>query len=123
MAMDRWPRHDVHTRTIDGGHVEVYWRHDQLVDGPCISVTVEDVEVLRIDLPTRPDGRCHEHWYGLHGQPRLYYPRTWPHDQVVELGLSNLVEHTHAACALVGVTAPSRLEMVEAAEWAAELIT
>lgn len=118
MAMDDWPRHNVQTRPFDGGRLDIYERADRLVTGPCMSLYVGDVEVMRIDLPEQPAGEAHEHWWGMLDRPRLYYPRHWPRDLIMDLACSNIVEHGEAAARLAGLPAPSRADLEAVAEWA-----
>jgi hypothetical protein len=122
MPMDSWPRMAEQRFDLTCGFVTCYRRDDRLVSGPCMSLYVGDVEVMRFDLPTRPAGKCHEHWYGLPGRPRLYYPAKWRHQQCAELALWNLVHSAAAACALVGVATVDRAELRAAAEWAERLL-
>lgn len=117
MAMLAWPRHAVRTRSFPGCTLHVYRRDDQLVHGPCMSLYVGEVEVMRFDFPP---GAAHEHWSGIPGKPRLYYPRSWSQHRAVELGVWNLVHHAKAACRLAAVDMPDRAVLVEAAEWARE---
>lgn len=118
MAMAAWERRDVRSFPFAGGRLDVYRRDDKLVVGPCMSLYLDEAEVVRIDLPFEPEGAAHEHWWGLPGKPRLYYPRHWPHLRLVELACSNLVEHTPTAAKLAGKKPPPRSVLVEAAEWA-----
>lgn len=118
-----WPRLDVATLPVAGGELVTYRRGDELVVGPCMSLNVAGVEVMRFDLPTSPEGACHEHWAGLAGKPRLYYPASWSHAQCVELAVWNLVAHAAAACAVAKVPCPPRADLEAAAEWAAGNLT
>lgn len=120
MAMMRWPRHDLQTSTIGDWSLHVYRRADALVVGPCMSLNHSDVEVMRFDLPP---GKAHEHWAGIPGKPRLYYPRRWPLERCVELACSNLVEHATAAAVLAHVPPPDRADLRVLADFAAEVLT
>lgn len=122
--MDQWPRFHLEIYPLPGGgHVETYRRDDRLVIGPCASLYLDGVEVMRFDLPESPAGQAHCHWSGLPDKPRLFYPRHWPHDRWVELAASNLVEHAPIAARLAGVEPPARDVLEAAAVWMAERIT
>lgn len=122
MPMDQWPRRNVSTLADGLMVVEVYERSDRLVTGPCVSMNVATVEVLRIDLPHVPAGKCHEHWSAIPNRPRMFYPPEWERSLLVELAVWNLAQHTPMACALEGLQAPSRSVLVEASEWARPLL-
>ncbi len=49
--MKRWPRHQVRTKRVDAlSKVLVYRRKDKAGVGPCVSLYVNGVEVVRCDL-------------------------------------------------------------------------
>lgn len=69
MAIMTWTRHDLQTRKIEGGRIEVYRRADRLGRGVCMSLYANDAEIMRFDL----FDPAHEHWAIGKGD-RKYYP-------------------------------------------------
>ena len=77
----------------ENSRVDAYWRDDELAKGPCMSLYVGSVEVMRFDLdPDHP----HEHW-ATGERERMYYPSgvdpfmlashslTWRHQHAMTL--------------------------------------
>lgn len=89
------PRYDSQVFPFGNGHVEAYWRDDELAEGPCMSLYVDGVEVMRFDLDPR---HPHEHW-NTGAKERMYYPAGDP----LDLAQANLTSRWRHACQLVGV--------------------
>ena len=68
MTMLTWKRHDLQTRQIEGGRIEVYRRKDQLGRGMCMSLFAGSSEIMRFDL----FDPAHEHWAVGKGHRHLY---------------------------------------------------
>lgn len=97
MAMTSQPRLRPRRFPLSGGYVEAYWRDDVLAKGPCLSLHVGDVELMRFDLdPNQP----HEHW-NVGAQERIYYP---PTVDLLALAEANLTARWQHAAQLAGVT-------------------
>jgi hypothetical protein len=74
MASYQQPRHDLTKVPVqDGVWVEVYWRDDAAGRGPCASLYVRDVEIMRFDCFPGDQGHCHVNFQQNRGQ-RWYYP-------------------------------------------------
>src|SRR5438105_6255827 len=74
--MERYsqPRHHLTKYPVqEDVWVEVYWRDDRAGRGPCASLYVRDVEVLRLDCFGGDQGHCHVNIEQNRGQ-RWYYP-------------------------------------------------
>jgi hypothetical protein len=74
MAAYQQPRHDLTKFPVqEAVWVEVYWRDDAAGRGPCASLYVSDVEVMRFDCYDGDQGHCHVNFVQNRGQ-RWYYP-------------------------------------------------
>src|SRR5437867_2219692 len=74
MASYPQPRHDLTEYPIqEGVRLEAYWRDDRAGRGPCASLYVRDVEVLRFDCFGGDQGHCHVNIEQNRGM-RWYYP-------------------------------------------------
>lgn len=74
MAQYQQPRHDLTKFPVqDAVWVEVYWRDDAAGRGPCASLYVRDVEVMRFDCFDGDQGHCHVNFQQNRGL-RWYYP-------------------------------------------------
>ena len=72
--MVQQPRHDLTKIPVqDAVWVEVYWRDDAAGRGPCASLYVRDVEVMRFDCFEGDQGHCHVNFVQNKGL-RWYYP-------------------------------------------------
>lgn len=74
MASYQQPRHDLTKIPVqEAVWVEVYWRDDAAGRGPCASLYVRDVEVMRFDCFDGDQGHCHVNFQQNRGH-RWYYP-------------------------------------------------
>lgn len=119
MAMRDWPRHQRRVFPLTGGRVEVYRRDDRLQQGVCMSIYVGDRELMRWDLQP---GTAHVH-HAIRSAPRLYYPRHWPFEQLVELAVDQLAQHPRAVARMASIRRPDAEELAAAARWAAQQLT
>jgi hypothetical protein len=75
MASYQQPRHDLTKVPVqEAVWVEVYWRDDAAGRGPCASLYVRDVEVMRFDCFAGDQGHCHVNFQQNRGQRWYYRP-------------------------------------------------
>lgn len=105
-------RYDARVHRGAGYRLEIYWRSDELGEGPCMSLYVGKREHARFDLFA---GSAHKHLRRQPSQPRDYYPPNLTATEYVALALADLAAiHPPAARAsgwaseqLAAVCAPS----------------
>ena len=74
MATNQQPRYDLTRYPVqEGVWVDVYWRDDPAGRGPCASLYVRDLELLRCDCFEGDQGHCHINFEQNRAQ-RWYYP-------------------------------------------------
>jgi hypothetical protein len=74
MRRENQPRYDLTKYPIqENVWIEVYWRDDPAGRGPCASLYVGDLELLRYDCFAGDQGHLHVDIHKMGGQ-RLYYP-------------------------------------------------
>jgi hypothetical protein len=71
------PRHDLTKFPIqENVWLEVYWRDDRAGRGPCASLYVRDVELIRFDCFPGDQGHCHVNFEQNRAQRWYYQPGT-----------------------------------------------
>lgn len=74
MAANPQPRYDLTRFPVqDDVWVDVYWRDDSAGRGPCASLYVRELELLRCDCFDGDQGHCHVNFEQNRAQ-RWYYP-------------------------------------------------
>jgi hypothetical protein len=74
LARYHQPRHDLTKLPVqENVWVETYWRDDPAGRGPCASLYLGDIELLRFDCFDGDQGHCHVNMSQTGGQ-RWYYP-------------------------------------------------
>jgi hypothetical protein len=81
-------RYDVRSMRLAGFRIEIYWRSDDLGDGPCMSIYVGGREIVRFDL----FDPAHKHLRRQPYQPRIYYPEGLSRIEYIRLALADLVK-------------------------------
>ena len=81
-----------------------------------MSLYVGDRELMRWDLQP---GTAHVH-LAVGRAPRLYFPRDWAYEQLVDLAVDQLAQHPRAVARMASIRRPDADELAAAAQWAAE---